>query len=532
MAIHPEVRTLGDVPRFHRGTRGASVALIDGDRTTTYGDWHGRCARVAQGLAAAGVVLGGRIGFIGRNSDTYFDVLFGAAMAGAVLVPVNWRLAPAEVEYIVTDAGVEMLFVDADHAGLIERCEPALSSVHTIVAWGGAHPRWRSYHAWLQAQPDEDPGIRADPEDPVLQIYTSGTTGHPKGVQLPHRAFFALEAARLGSDDADDPMWAWNVWGPADVSLINMPCFHISGTGWGILGLNNGACNVVLPQFDPGAVLDAIDRYRVTKLVVVPTGIQMMLDHPRCATTDFSSLAYFCYGASPIPLDLLKRAVNTFQCGFVQMYGLTETCGAATFLPADDHDLGGNPRMRSAGRPAAGVEVTIRDAEGHELPCGETGEICIRTPAMMLGYWNKPEATAETMTTDGWFRSGDAGYLDDDGYVYIQDRYKDMIVSGGVNIYPAEVESAIYGHPDVAEVAVIGVPDDKWGEAVKAIVVARPETAPDAAAILDFTRERIAGYKVPKSVTFADVLPRNASGKVLKTELRKPFWAGRERQVN
>lgn len=532
MALFPEIRTLGDVPRFHARTRGKDTALIFGERQTTYDSWYERCSRVARGLAASGIGRGGRVGFIGKNSDTYFDVLFGGAMAGAVTVPVNWRLAPAEVEYIVNDSTVEVLFVDVEHAGLVEQCETALTSVRQIVAWGGPHPRWPAFETWLEAQPATDLAVECDPGDPVLQIYTSGTTGHPKGVQLPHRAFYALETARLQSDDPDDPMWEWNVWGPDDVSLVNMPCFHISGTGWGILGLYNGACNVVLPHFDAGAVLDAIARYKVTKLVVVPTGIQMMLDHPDCPCTDFSSLSYFCYGASPIPLELLKRAVQTFQCDFVQMYGLTETGGAATFLPAADHDLQGNPRMRSAGRPAAGVEVRIVDSEGHELPSGETGEICIRTPALMLGYWNKPEATAETMTDDGWFRSGDAGYIDECGYVYIQDRYKDMIVSGGVNIYPAEVESAIYGHPDVAEVAVIGVPDDKWGEAVKAIVVPKPGNALSEQDVVVFARERIAGYKVPKSVSFIDALPRNASGKVLKTALRKPYWAGRDRQVN
>jgi acyl-CoA synthetase (AMP-forming)/AMP-acid ligase II len=532
MALFTEISTLGDVPRFHSRTRGKDTALIFGERRVSYQAWYERCCRVARGLASTGLGRGGRVGFIGKNSDAYFDVLFGGAMLGAVMVPVNWRLAPAEVEYIVNDSNVEVLFVDVEHAGLVERCEAALPSVRQIVAWDGSHPRWPEFESWLEAQNPADPEIECDPEDPVLQVYTSGTTGHPKGVQLPHRAFYALEAARLQSDNPDDPMWEWNVWGPDDVSLVNMPCFHISGTGWGILGLYNGACNVVLPQFDPGAVLDAISRYKVTKLVVVPTGIQMMLDHPDCPSTDFSSLTYFCYGASPIPLDLLKRAVQTFECDFVQMYGLTETGGAATFLPAADHDLQGNPRMRSAGRPAAGVDVKILDSEGRELPSGETGEICIRTPALMLGYWNKPEATAETLTDDGWFRSGDAGYLDEDGYVYIQDRYKDMIVSGGVNIYPAEVESAIYGHPDIVEVAVIGIPDDKWGEAVKAIVVPKPGSALSEQDVVTFSRERIAGYKVPKSVSFIDVLPRNASGKVLKTQLRQPYWAGRERQVN
>jgi acyl-CoA synthetase (AMP-forming)/AMP-acid ligase II len=532
MALYPEIRTLGDVPRVHAKDRGSSVALVYGDRSTTYAAWYSRCSRMAQGLGAEGIGAGGRIGFIGKNSDTYFDVLFGGALTGAVLVPVNWRLAPAEVEYIVADAAIEVLFVDVDHAKVIEDCEQNLGSVRKIICVGGSHGRWPSLEDWLHGRSDVDPRIAADPEDPVLQVYTSGTTGHPKGVQLSHRSFYALEASRLESDNPDDPIWAWNVWTPEDVSLINMPCFHFSGIGWGVIGLYNAACNVVLSQFDPGEVLDAIQRHKVTKLVVVPTGIQMMLDHPQCPSTDFGSLSYFCYGASPIPLELLKRAVQTFNCGFVQMYGLTETGGAATFLPADDHDLAGNQRMRSAGRPAAGVQLTIKDADGRDLPTGETGEICMRTPALMLGYWNNPEATAETMTADGWFRSGDAGYLDEDGYLYIQDRYKDMIVSGGVNIYPAEVESAIYGHPDLLEVAVIGVPDDKWGEAVMAIVVARPGTQPDPQQILEFTRERIAGYKVPKTIAFLDALPRNASGKVLKTELRKPYWAGRERLVN
>jgi acyl-CoA synthetase (AMP-forming)/AMP-acid ligase II len=382
MALHPEIKTLGDVPQFHARTHGEDVALIFGERTTTYREWCRRCTRVARGLIDAGVRRGSRIGFIGKNSDAYFEVLFGGAMAGAVLVPVNWRLAPAEIGYIVDDAGIEVLFVDVDHAKLIEGHEARLHTVRKVIAWGGAHARWPSFEDWLSGQRSDDLEIGSDPEDPVLQIYTSGTTGHPKGVQLPHRAFYALEAARQQSEDAADPMWAWNVWGPEDVSLVNMPCFHISGTGWGVLGLYNGARNVVLPQFDVGAVLNAIERYGVTKLVVVPTGIQMMLDHPQCAATDFSSLSYFCYGASPIPLDLLKRAVKTFQCGFVQMYGLTETGGAATFLPAEDHDLEGNQRMRSAGRPAAGVEITILDAAGRELPRGETGEICIRTPAI------------------------------------------------------------------------------------------------------------------------------------------------------
>jgi acyl-CoA synthetase (AMP-forming)/AMP-acid ligase II len=311
-----------------------------------------------------------------------------------------------------------------------------------------------------------------------------------------------------------------------------MPSFHVSGTCWGIVGLYNGARSIILRQFDPAEVLSVIETERVTKLVLVPTAIQALLQHPNCRDTDFSSITYLLYGASPIPLDLLREAVSVFQCGFIQLYGMTETTGAVTYLPADDHDLNGNPRMRSAGKAFTGVKIEIRDADGRTLEPGDEGEIWINTESVMNGYWNLADATAATMTGGNWVRTGDAGLMDEDGYVYVRDRVKDMIVSGGENIYPAEVESAMYGHPAIAEVAVIAVPDPKWGEAVKAIVVLKPNSEPDAKAILDFTRTRIAGYKVPKTVDFVDVLPKNGTGKVLKRELRKPFWEGRERQVN
>jgi long-chain acyl-CoA synthetase len=264
----------------------------------------------------------------------------------------------------------------------------------------------------------------------------------------------------------------------------------------------------------------------------VPTTIQMMLDYPGVSRADFASMTDFLYGASPIPLDLLQRAVDAFGCGFIQLYGMTETCGAVTYLPAADH-VAGNPRMRSAGKPIPGAEIRILDPESDaERPTGVVGEICIRAPTTMRGYWKQDDETARVIREGGWVRSGDAGYLDEDGYLFIRDRVKDMVVSGGENVYPAEVENAIYGHPDVAEVAVIGVPDPKWGEAVKAVVALKPGRAPDADGIIGWARERIAGYKVPKSVDFVDALPRNASGKVLKRDLREPYWAGHERRVN
>jgi len=311
-----------------------------------------------------------------------------------------------------------------------------------------------------------------------------------------------------------------------------MPVAHIGGSGWGLMGFRNGARNVVAREFDPGKVLDFIANERISKLFLVPSAIQIVLRDPRARSTDYSRMRYLGYGASPIPIDLLREAVDVFGCGFAQMYGMTETTGTIVALPPSDHDMNGNPRMRSAGKPLPEVEVRIIDEKGNALPAMEVGEIATRSVWNMAGYWNLPEATARTIDKEGWLRTGDAGYMDEDGYVFIHDRVKDMIISGGENIYPAEVESAIYGHPDVADVAVIGVPDQKWGEAVKAMVVAKPGKSPKPEDIIAFARTRIAAFKVPKSVDFIEALPRNASGKILRRELREPFWAGKERRVN
>ena len=275
-----------------------------------------------------------------------------------------------------------------------------------------------------------------------------------------------------------------------------------------------------------------IEHDRVSKMFMVPAALQIVVRQPRAQTVDFSRMKYILYGASPIPLDLLRECMSVFGCGFVQQYGMTETCGTIVYLPPEDHDPAGNPRMRAAGIPMPGVELKIIDETGAEVPTGTVGEVATRSVANLPGYWKLPEATAATIDADGWLRTGDAGYLDADGYLFIHDRVKDMIISGAENIYPAEVESAVYGHPDVAEVAVIGVPDEKWGEAVKAVVALKPGAQPDAESIIAFARTRIAAFKAPKSVDFIDALPRNASGKILRRELREPYWRGRERRVN
>ncbi|MDB5484603.1 MAG: putative long-chain-fatty-acid CoA ligase, partial [Tardiphaga sp.] len=381
------------------------------------------------------------------------------------------------------------------------------------------------YTRWRDAQSDVDPMVPLAPTDVALQLYTSGTTGKPKGAMLAHKNFLSL----VGANQETKP--DWNKWTDEDVSLVAMPVFHIGGSGWGLSGLYHGAKGVVAREFDATKVLDFFEQFGITKLFMVPAAMQFVVRQPRAKEVDFSKLKYMLYGASPIPAALLKECIAVFGCGFVQMYGMTETTGTIVALPPEDH-VEGLERMKSAGKALPGIELAIIDADGQPLPPRAVGEIATRSGSNMVGYWNLPEASAKTLGPDGWLRTGDAGYMDEDGYLYIHDRIKDMIISGGENIYPAEVESAICDHPDVAEVAVVGVPDDQWGEAVKAVVVMKPGKQASATDIMRFTRERIAGFKTPKSVDFIEALPRNASGKILRRSLRDPYWEGKDRQVN
>lgn len=516
------MQTLADIPRHHASERPQSVALVFEDRQTTYAELDRQSNRIANALRAEGVGPGSRVAILAKNSDDFFKILFGAVKARAVLVPVNFRLAPPEVAFVVNDATAEVLFVDEAHAGLVAEIEGELKTVKKIVHLDRTRDGWAAYGPWREAAPDTDPDIEVLAEDVAIQMYTSGTTGLPKGAQITHGSFiYAIDIASR----------TMGQWSDKDVNLVCMPLFHIAGSEWGTIGLYNGARDIILPEVDAGQILHLISTERVTKVLFVPAVILFMLQHPTCGDTDFASLELVVYGASPIPLDLLAQAVGTLKCDFAQVYGLTETMGAITYLPPSDHDPDGSPRMKSCGYPMEGVEIRIVDADGAECEAGVVGEIACRTRQNMKGYWNQPDATARSIR-DGWFYSGDAGYVDEAGYVYIHDRIKDMIVSGGENVYPAEVESALFKHDDIADVAVIGVPDDRWGEAVKAIVVRKEGSAVTEADIQDFARAHIAGYKVPKSVDFVDALPRNPSGKILKRELRSPYWEGQDRQVH
>lgn len=494
------------------------IALRHEDRVLTFAELEERTAQAASAMLAAGLRKNDRIAWLGKNSDLYYQLFFGAARIGVVMVPVGWRLAPAEIAYIVNDTRARMLFTGPGFDAAAQAIKGDLAHVERIFADDEAR-------GWI-ASAGRQPLEAAGPDDAVLQLYTSGTTGNPKGAVLSNRNLFGL---RLPSLDADLP---WSRWDDDEVVLACMPCAHIGGTGLGVMALAAGVTSHIMTEFEPGGVLDAVANGGVTRFFMVPAALQMVINHPGAAATDFSRLKYIIYGAAPIPLELLRECIKVFGAQFLQAYGMTETTGTVVMLPPEDHDPNGSPRMRAAGKALPGVELKIVDDAGNEVPTGEVGEIITRSSNNMISYWNLPEATAKTMSADGWVRTGDAGYLDEDGYLFIHDRVKDMIISGGENVYPAEVESAIYGHPAIAEVAVIGIPDDKWGEAVKAICVPKPGATIDEADVIAWARARIAGFKVPKSIDVIAALPRNASGKILRKDLRAPYWEGRERQVN
>ena len=515
------LKTVGEIARWRARQHPDLPALWCAGRETGYGELDRRASRVANALLRAGLRPGDRVCLLDKTSDAAVEIIFGVAKAGGVFTPVNWRLTPPELAYVVNDAQAPLLFVGEEHAEAVAALAPELAGVRKIVRLGSGPAAWQEYAAWRDAESDGDPRRDTAEEETAWQLYTSGTTGHPKGAELSHRNLVAtMGAGVMGFGDIRT----------GDVGLICAPFYHIGGAGYALSLLYAGASLVLCRDFEPGTILRLIEERGVNHTFWVPAMMLFLLQHPACAGTDFASLKSVLYGASPIPEDLLERALETFGCDFIQAYGLTETTGAICLLPAAQH-VPGSPRLRSCGKPVYGIDVRIAGPDGEPLPPGEVGEILIRGDAVMKGYWRLPDASADALR-DGWFHSGDAGYFDEDGFLYIHDRVKDMIVSGGENVYPAEVESVLFSHPAVDDVAVLGVPDERWGEAVKAVVVLRPGAAASEAELIEFCRGRIADYKRPRSVDFAPALPRNPTGKILKRELRERYWKGRARRVN
>ena len=518
------ISTIAELARVHGRERPDRPALTAGDRTITFGELDRRSSQVAQALQAEGVGPEDRVAFLDKNTPEYFELLLGGGKLNAVNVAVNWRLAPPEVAYIVNDAQAKVFVVGEEFVPVLDKIEGELTTVKKIVVVGG-HDRHQSYEDWVGAQGDDDPGVESAPGDVAFQLYTSGTTGLPKGVMLTNANLFTLLPTAA-------PDWGFT---EDSVNLVAMPLFHIGGSGYATVGMFVGCHTILMREVDPAGMLQLIVEKGVTNVFAVPAVLQFMLMMPGVADMDFSKLQYVVYGASPISVEVLSKSIETFKCKFIQAYGLTETTGAIVTLMPEDHDPSGpnSHRLRSAGKPIDGVELRIVSADtGEDAPQGEVGEIWSRTGQNMKGYWNKPEETAKTITDDGWLKTGDAGYLDADGYLYIHDRVKDMIISGGENIYPAEIENVLMSHPGIADIAAIGVPSEKWGETVKAIVVKAEGQDPSPDEIIAFARERLAHYKCPTSVDFTDALPRNPSGKILKRELRAPYWEGRDRGVS
>jgi acyl-CoA synthetase (AMP-forming)/AMP-acid ligase II len=517
--IYPEIRTLGDFPRYYARVDPTRAALKAGGRIVSFGDFDRVTNQVANFLVAQEALPGTLIGFLGKNGFDFYFALFGCAKTRAGFVALNWRLSPLELAAQIEDSDVRTILIDRELESLwMEACTflPASSSK---AIWIDAKT---TLEALVAAQPEARPDIAVSEDDTAIQLYTSGTTGRPKGVMLSHAGINHMRLC-----EHFEPSY---VWYRGDSFVNALPNFHLLHIGITLQCLYNGVSITIVRQFEPAALLAAIADERPTLMTLTPTMLQILLDHPQAVSTDFSSLRLTLYAGSPISLGLIRRAIALMPCQFMQFYGSTESGGAASILRPNEHDLNDEAKLQSCGRPLPLIGFKIVDASGAEVPEGKAGELLIRTPGITKGYWKQPEATAAALK-EGWFRTGDIARRDADGLYYIVDRAKDMIVSGGENIYSAEVESALSVHPAVAAVAVIAVPDDRWGEAVKALVIRREGKYVDDKELIRFCRKRLAAYKVPKTIDFVRSFPLVASGKVSKKALREQYWQGKSRGV-
>jgi long-chain acyl-CoA synthetase len=508
------------------------TAVVCGNERWTYRQFGIRVRKVAGALTSLGVNKGDRVALLMLNCHRYLELFAACFELGAIIVPLNIRLAAPELIYTINDAEARLLVLDENSFPLLASLRPSLPSVSTYVAAASSEESRQDFPAGVLDYEQllrETEELREFPvvceEDVAAFFYTSGTTGHPKGVMLTNRNICAN--ALQGFTHRVPPH--------DTVHLHASPMFHIAGgpTAWIVFWV--GGTHVAQPRFDPRSTFALIERERVTRVLWVPTMITALLAHPDVSRVDFSSLRLALYGASPIAPDRLKEARRVFGCELMQLYGMTEAAPVLTSLAPEEHVFEGDEqsthRLLSCGRAVLGVNVRVVNERGEDVVPGEVGEIIARGANFMVGYWRKPEETAAALR-DGWYYSGDMGTLDEEGYLYLKDRKKDMIISGGENVYSVEVENALSSHPAVLECAVVGVPDEHWGEAVKAIVVLRPGMQASAEALISHCHTRIAGYKCPRGVEIVDALPKNAAGKLLKRELRDAYWRGYDRRIN
>ncbi|MFE5912696.1 long-chain fatty acid--CoA ligase [Streptomyces wedmorensis] len=497
------------------------VATVFGDRVRTNRDVAGRVARLAGALRALGVEVGDRVALLAHNSDVFHEYMYAVWWVGGAVNPVNTRWSVKEMAYSLGESDTRVLLVDDAFAPLVAQLRELWDGLDAVVYCGsGPVPEGMAGYEELIAghEPVED--LRLGGDRLAGLFYTGGTTGFPKGVMLSHANILASAHSLIVSVQS-------SVRGGRAMHCA--PMFHLAALASWCGQTLVGGSHLFMPGFEPGAVLKAIGERRPTSTMLVPAMIQLLVDHPSVGDHDLSSVERFSYGASPISETLLTRAMTVFpRAEFAQGYGMTEMApGVAALAPEDHRDP---PLLRAAGRAIAGVDVRVVDPGDVEVPRGTVGEVVARGANMMLGYWNKPEETADALR-GGWMHTGDAGYMDEDGYLYIVDRLKDMIVTGGENVYSAEVENALATHPAIASSAVIGVPDPTWGERVHAVIVLKPghTTTPDD--IRAHCKTLIAGYKAPRTCDFVDTMPLSPAGKILKRDLRKPHWNTTTRSV-
>lgn len=498
---------------------------ILGDRAITYREAQDEVNRLANAFIGAGLQPGDRMAMLSKNSIEYAFMYFAASKAGVVPVPVNYRLAEQQWAYVMNDAQAKLVMVSAAYVDAVNGFRNELENATTFISVGaGSVDGWLDYQSWIADCPMTPPDRYVRDEDDVYQMYTSGTTGHPKGAVLTHGAVSAnLTQVESIAQAA-----------PGERFLIVAPLYHAAAAVTAFSCVKWGGTLYIQEDFNPVEVARALSEENIVCAMLVPAMIQALLVFvPDIGQRTYDALQTVIYGASPIAEATLRRSIDVFKCRFAQAYGMTETTAVLTALLPQHHEaaLAGQPQLLlSAGRPLVGVELRVVDEHDKPLPAGTVGEIVARGTNLMRGYWNLPDESAEALR-GGWMHTGDAGYVDEDGFLFIQDRVKDMIVSGGENVYPRTVEDVLFKHPAIADAAVIGVPDPTWGETVKAIVVLKEGQRATEEEIIEFCQDKLGGFERPRSVDFVPALPRNATGKVLKKELRAPYWTGRERQV-